>query len=211
MADRRYDPEGTRQAILAAAQRIFVDKGVGNTSMNDIASAAGVTKSLIHHHFGSKDELWVAVKEASFDQYFRAILEIIRSEGKGNSPVRDVIEFMFQFHRQHPEMTRLLSWMHLDEDPGVHPLHEQVCREGIERLRRGQREGHLRDDVEAAWIQAIFLILTSGWFRGRAMYCGWDLGPEDEGGDRDERFLRDMLKIFFEGVRPRGRPGDGST
>ncbi|MEL7369970.1 MAG: helix-turn-helix domain-containing protein, partial [Myxococcota bacterium] len=102
IAERRYDPEATRQAILAAAQRIFVDKGVGATTMRDIAEAAGVTKSLIHHHFRSKDELWKAVKQASFEQYFTAMLRIIRAEDENANPLKEVLEFTFRFHHERP-------------------------------------------------------------------------------------------------------------
>ena len=51
---RRYDPEGTRAAILEAARRIFVERGPAAVALSEIAEASGVTKSLIHHHFGSK-------------------------------------------------------------------------------------------------------------------------------------------------------------
>lgn len=209
MSERRYDPEGTRAAILAAARKTFVQKGVGNTSMTDIAKEAGVTKSLIHHHFGSKEELWGAVKQACFEQYFTTMLEIIRAEGEGEGPMRKAIEYTFDFHRKEPEMTRLLSWMHLDGTTGENELHDEVCREGLARIREAQREGDFRDDVDAAWIQASFLILASGWFQRKWMFDAWDLGPEDDPSDRDERFLRDMMKIFFEGVLPRERKNEG--
>ena len=37
--------------------------------MSDIASEAGVTQSLIHHHFGSKDTLWTQVLTDAFEEY----------------------------------------------------------------------------------------------------------------------------------------------
>lgn len=204
MAARKYDPEGTRRAILAAARRTFVAKGVGETSIADIAREAGVTKSLIHHHFGSKDDLWQAVKAASFEQYFSAMLEIIRSEGEGDEPLRRAMAFTFRFHQEHRDMGRMLSWMHLDGDPAKHPLHEQVAREGLERIRRAQREGVFRDDVDAVSVQAGFLVLASAYFQQKAMFETWQLGAGDPGGDLDARYLRDMLKIFFEGLLARG-------
>lgn len=203
MSERRYDPEGTKQSILDAARRIFVDKGVGHASMSDIAKEAGVTKSLIHHHFGSKAELWEAVKRASFRDYFTAMLEIIRAEGKAPwGPLEDACRFTFQFHHENPDMNRLMSWMHLEDASAGHELHDQVCREGLARIRAAQAAGELRSDVEAVWIQACFLILAGGYFQRRWMFDAWDIGEEPE-GDRDQRFLRDMVRIFFEGVLPR--------
>ena len=53
-AVRRHDPEASRAAILDAAERTFVDKGFAGASMSEIAERSGVTKSLIHHHFGRR-------------------------------------------------------------------------------------------------------------------------------------------------------------
>ena len=204
MSERRYDPEGTRAAILEAARRIFVERGVGQTSMADVARAAGVTKSLIHHHFGSKEKLWEAVKAAGYEHYFSSMLDIIQAKGGArNGPLEHAIRFTFQFHRENPDMTRLLGWMSLEGELGPGDLHDQVCRAGLARIRRAQDEGYLRDDVEPAWIQASFLLLASGWFQRQWEFEAWDLGEDEPPEPRAERFLRDMLKIFFDGVLPR--------
>ncbi len=78
-AARRRDPEATRLAILDAAEAIFVEKGFAAASMSDIAARAVVTKSLIHHHFGSKEELWVEVKRRSVEEYAKAQRAIMTS------------------------------------------------------------------------------------------------------------------------------------
>lgn len=203
MSERRYDPEGTRRTILAAAREVFVEKGLDGASMSDIARAADVTKSLIHHHFGAKDELWMAVKQESFEQYFSAMLEIVRSEAEGANPLRDAMEFTFRFHRENPAAGRMLSWMHLEGDPMKHALHAQLCREGLDRIGRAQAEGVFRTDVQATAIQIGFLLLTTSYFQHQCFFEGWDLGPEEHEGARTERYLEDIMKIFFEGVLPR--------
>src|SRR5690606_25552520 len=54
---RRRDPDATRAEILEAAEQLFLQDGFGRTSISAIARLAGVTKSLIHHHFGTKEAL----------------------------------------------------------------------------------------------------------------------------------------------------------
>ena len=49
----------TRAAILAAAEHIFFEKGVANTSLDEIATAAGVTRGAIYWHFASKTDLFL--------------------------------------------------------------------------------------------------------------------------------------------------------
>lgn len=53
----KEDALSTRQALLDAAERLFSEKGVSNTSMNQVAEAAGVTRGAIYHHFENKLDL----------------------------------------------------------------------------------------------------------------------------------------------------------
>ena len=52
-----------RDQLLDTAQEVFVERGYGPTSMDDVAEAAGVTKPVLYDHFGSKDGLLAAVVE----------------------------------------------------------------------------------------------------------------------------------------------------
>ena len=59
---RRGSPD-TRAAILAAARERFAVAGFGGTTIRAVAGAAGVDPALVHHYFGSKDDLFVAALE----------------------------------------------------------------------------------------------------------------------------------------------------
>lgn len=52
--------EATREAILEAARNTFADLGFDRGTMRAIAAAAGVDPALIHHYFGTKEELFAA-------------------------------------------------------------------------------------------------------------------------------------------------------
>jgi len=47
----------TRSAILAAAERLYADRGFGDVTMRDIVAEANVNLAAVNYHFGSKDEL----------------------------------------------------------------------------------------------------------------------------------------------------------
>ncbi|MFL6053178.1 MAG: TetR/AcrR family transcriptional regulator [Actinoallomurus sp.] len=51
----------TRAAIVAAAGRLMLERGVAATSLDDVLSACGAGKSQLYHYFGSKQELVAAV------------------------------------------------------------------------------------------------------------------------------------------------------
>ncbi len=57
---RRPGGPDTRGQILDAARRSFAERGFGATTIRAVASAADVDPSLVHHYFGSKDDLFLA-------------------------------------------------------------------------------------------------------------------------------------------------------
>ena len=58
---RRRGESGTREAIAAAAARLFAEQGYDRTSLRRVAATAGVDPALVTHYFGSKQRLFVAV------------------------------------------------------------------------------------------------------------------------------------------------------
>jgi AcrR family transcriptional regulator len=63
---RRPGGADTRQEILAAARTEFAAHGYENTSMRAIARAAEVNSALLHHYFGTKDQLFLAALDFPF-------------------------------------------------------------------------------------------------------------------------------------------------
>lgn len=64
---RRPGDSGTREAILTAARRSFGATGFAGTTIRGIAGAAGVDPALVHHFFGTKQQLFGAALELPFD------------------------------------------------------------------------------------------------------------------------------------------------
>ncbi|WP_435969458.1 TetR family transcriptional regulator [Streptomyces sp. Qhu_M48] len=58
---------GARDRILEAARAQFAERGYDKTSMRAVAKAAGVDPALVHHYFGTKDEVFAAAIEVSFE------------------------------------------------------------------------------------------------------------------------------------------------
>lgn len=64
---RRPGTPDTRATILEAARAAFAEKGLAGTTIRAVASAAGVDAALVHHYFGTKDDLFLAAMELPFD------------------------------------------------------------------------------------------------------------------------------------------------
>jgi len=64
---RRPGAPDTRATILDAARSAFAEKGFAGTTIRGVAAQAGVDASLVHHYFGTKDDLFLAAMELPFD------------------------------------------------------------------------------------------------------------------------------------------------
>ena len=64
---RRPGRQDTKDAILAAARDAFAEKGFDGASIRYIATGAGVDPALVHHYFGTKDQLFLAAMQIPMD------------------------------------------------------------------------------------------------------------------------------------------------
>ncbi len=64
-----------REELMDAALALFVAKGIAATSMDDIVSAAGVSKGGFYHHFASKDALLQALQDRYIARFLTALVE----------------------------------------------------------------------------------------------------------------------------------------
>src|SRR3546814_7162119 len=55
--EREVERAEKRQAVLVAAVRMFNERGFHATSLDDVAASLGVTKPVIYHYLGNKDQV----------------------------------------------------------------------------------------------------------------------------------------------------------
>jgi len=73
------DAEETRFQIMTVAAEMFCDLGYERVSLRNISEKAGVSHSLIRHHFGSKEKIWHAISDCLHD-YFQSYISKIMQE-----------------------------------------------------------------------------------------------------------------------------------
>lgn len=210
-APKRRDPEATRRAILDAAEALFLAVGVAETPTSRIARKAGVTKSLIHHHFGSKQALWAEVKQRRLGAYHDAQRRMLE-EGPGTlGLLRDSFIAFFRFLEADEDAVRMMSWFFLEDDGTCVEDEAELYALGLERIREGQANGELRPDVDPVVFLKGFLGLCLHWFQSRNVLAAM-LGPDaDTGSELDQRYLDGILKIYFDGARARPEHEDDAN
>ncbi len=191
------DADATRARIIDGAFALFVEKGFAAVSMREIAAASGVTKSLIHHHFGSKEGLWEAVKEHSFAHYaHEQLAELEQAPSADARLLRDGVVKYFHYLRDNPAVVRLLAWSHIEGDASCGRMDAELMRLGAERIRQAQAAGAVRADVNPAHVVCTFIHTCTHWFEAASHHAEWP------GVGTDEQFLDDFLKIFLDGTQP---------
>lgn len=199
---QQRDPEATRAALLEAAETIFLEKGFGNTSLSEIASHAGITKSLIHHYFGSKEGLWREVKTRRFMHYAEQQMNMIDQAQPTADLLKESIKLYFNFLHRNPQIVKILAWMFLEQDQEeCMDVDRELISKGVEKIRQTQSRGELRTDIDARFMLFIFIGLCEHWFHNKEHFMT-GFGLEGIPGNLDEKYLEAITKIFFEGVLP---------
>ena len=93
---KEYNAKATIEAILSVSAKLFLQKGFDKTSMMDIATAAGISKGAIYHHFKSKDEIIKSVMEKQ-EQSVKGTIENFMEETRFLSVHMKSAEFVLSY------------------------------------------------------------------------------------------------------------------
>jgi TetR/AcrR family acrAB operon transcriptional repressor len=167
----------TRHQLLEAAERVFAEKGVSRTSLQDIAQAAGATRGAIYWHFKNKADLFNAMME-------RVILPMEQAMQKiGHDPAQDSLQELQEAILSpmrsiaSDERTRrvfevaTLKVEYVDDLLAIRARHVQTYADGVREIHRSLVEAASRSglvlpmppDIAAQGLQALMVGLIHTW------------------------------------------------
>lgn len=164
MARNKY-PEITVERILDVSQRLFLEKGYDNTTIQDIVDQlGGLTKGAVYHHFKSKEEILDAVSDRMFftNNPFEAVRK--RTDLNGLEKLREVV----RLNQSDTDRTNLtVQAIPITQNPKI--LVEMIISNRkvltprfLELLEEGQADGSIQTDY-AQEIAELIPMLTSLW------------------------------------------------
>ena len=150
----RESSRKTREMILDGALTEFSEKGFDGARIDEIALRAGVNKNLLYHHYGSKDGLFTALLERTYDTIRRRQKDL---QLRGMDPVvgmRKLVIFTGRIWVQFPEFLRLLQsenlngGRHVRASSEIPKMYDPLLDTIGELLERGSNTGVFRKDVD---------------------------------------------------------------
>ncbi|MFM0155688.1 TetR/AcrR family transcriptional regulator [Paraburkholderia sediminicola] len=117
--------------LLRSARQTFAKQGFAASSVREIAREAGVDPALISHHFGSKDELWVAVVEQIAQQaapVIEATCHLRSSHVGARERVEQAMRFFIDLVFDEPDVGMFFSTAATEEGKRLNTLIEHLVR-----------------------------------------------------------------------------------
>ncbi|QQE10039.1 TetR/AcrR family transcriptional regulator [Planctomycetota bacterium] len=202
--------EMTRAGILDAAEGLFAEKGFSATAMSEVAKVSETSKPLIHHHFGTKRELYLAVRERLIGKLPEfEVGEPAEVENEVEGLIANGLKTLTEFLRVNGRLIRLMAWARLEGDEEMWPGQELVFAMAAERLKIAQDEGLIRKDIPAASLMVMmggmvyFYNEHKDGYREMMRGLGGENGNAGDGGDDtafDEKYLGDMIRLMTDGA-----------
>jgi len=150
----RLGSAARRETILTAAIPEFAASGYERTRISDIAARVGVTEPVVFQNFGTKSGLFVAILDRVSDEVVQYLSEL----GDHSPDVAELLSVLLAHERQDRMhgpggAGTMFAEAANNSDPSVRKAgrraHMRTVQTLVEILRRGQREGSIRGDVDA--------------------------------------------------------------
>ena len=205
MSKKQALTEFHRGSILAAAERLFAEKGIEGTTMDDIAREAEYSKATLYVYFQSKEEIINAILLSSMILLQKKIKEAIERSSDWYDGYHAVCGAVIRFYGENPTAyDATLGGLSIPADSGESKNLKDILRVSDETdtmlvafLERGVREGAVRAQLPMAEVVQLFWAALSGMVRTaerKADYISKNIGVDRE------TFLRHGTQLLLDAI-----------
>ncbi|HNM97879.1 MAG TPA: TetR/AcrR family transcriptional regulator [Marmoricola sp.] len=184
-----------REELLDIAGRLFAERGFRNTTVRDIADAAGILSGSLYHHFDSKEAMVDELLENFQSRLFVTYDEIVASDRSPRAKVEAVVRASFEAIDQHPAEVAIFQndaaylasferFSYLDQRSA------RFRRLWLDLLNEGVAAGDLRADLDVELVYRF--IRDTVWVAVRWYHPG--------GAMTAAQVADQYLAIVFEGI-----------
>ena len=164
------EQKNTEQAIMEAAEELFLEKGYSQATTTMIARRAGVTHAMLHYYFRTKEHIFMKVLENTLDELMKSFRPVMSCEEPFWETLEKGISTHFDFFVRHPRFATFLY------DTVVHnpelidrlkekflPAVDRIVSVHVSRIREEMDKGRIRK-VDPVQLMADIVTLNLSTF-----------------------------------------------
>jgi AcrR family transcriptional regulator len=159
--------ERTREALLTRCLHLFAQRGFSSTSVDDVASAAGVTKGAMYWHFSSKEEIFHAILDRIREQWLAIVHLPVSAERTPDAQLARLFDAYGELFHQSPDICLFLQQVTLDRQnkafaARVARVFASTARFIAGIIDEGKTERLMRADVDSLTTAHMILGMLAG-------------------------------------------------
>jgi len=171
MRRTQEEAEATRRDLLAAALQLFSERGYAATRLGDIATAAGVTRGALYHHFENKAHLYRTLLQGFGGEFSAQVAAAIQEGGSFLQICRRVMVKPLVYLEQNQEFAAFyeLVQFHTVDIPELRDAHRQQMAQAGAELENiagyfgvGIAQGAVRATLKPQELARTFVALQNG-------------------------------------------------
>lgn len=160
------DGKATRTKISQAALALFVEKGVAETTVRDIAAAAGIAEGTLYRHFAGKDELAWELFATNFTKFADELEHRQEEEKTLQEKITVMVQHFCTFFDQDPVLFSYLLLAQHDYLKRVPPEQPNPVEVVQQVIRRAMTQGELPSgDAATATAMVLGIVLQAAVFK----------------------------------------------
>jgi AcrR family transcriptional regulator len=158
----------TRQRLLQAAGEVFAQRGYDGASLDDVATAAGLTKGAVYSSFAGKDDLFYALMRERIDERLALVTEAVERQATVSDMTRDAGSGLAQLMSSQRDWHLLFIevWARAVRDPSLHNefVHERRSVRGLiaQFLEAQAQQAEVKLPAPADQLAVVVLALSNG-------------------------------------------------
>lgn len=181
------------EEIIAAAEKIFCQKGFDESSMDEIATKAEFTKRTLYQYFTNKEDLYFAVALKGYKQLFSLLRQGAEKGDAGFIKLYNSCKGYYKFYKEFPEMMRLMNYIgHVKRRSEKDSLRRKELIEHNNEIfkwvavliEEGKKDGSICTEIDTAKTSFSLVFMITGFFsqvcaNGSTFMEHFSLEPEE--------------------------------
>jgi AcrR family transcriptional regulator len=166
----------SRQSLLEAAKRLFMERGYEGATVRDIAAAAGLSTGAVFASFTDKSDLFNEVLLADLEAQVQLMRDAVAAPGPTAERLKRLLDAGYERQLTQIELLRAsvaVSWSQgLSGELGDRPIRAAVIEQLVQVMREGAQKGEIKADADLELIAEIIWDVYIRSYR-RALYESW--------------------------------------